>query len=125
MNNTYALETDHEKSKECFADLENLEKKIKEQQHTVNKKEHDKEPKEKIEEAKKLLTYRKDIRTLAIYGGDSIVRQIQELRKGVHFVVGTPGRILDHLNRKTLAIDALKMIILDEADEMLSRGFKD
>lgn len=77
------------------------------------------------EEAKKLLAYRKDIRTLAIYGGDSITRQIQDLRRGVHFVVGTPGRILDHLNRKTLAIDALKMIILDEADEMLNMGFRE
>ena len=77
------------------------------------------------EEARKLLAYRRDIRTLAIYGGDSITRQIQELRRGIHLVVGTPGRILDHMKRKTLSIDNLKMIILDEADEMLNMGFRD
>ncbi len=77
------------------------------------------------EEAKKLLTHRRDIRTLTIYGGDSITRQIQELRRGIHLVVGTPGRILDHMKRKTLSIDNLKMIILDEADEMLNMGFRE
>jgi ATP-dependent RNA helicase DeaD len=60
---------------------------------------------------------------LTVYGGQSIERQIQRLEKGVHIVVGTPGRILDMLNRHSLKLDRLKMLVLDEADEMLSMGF--
>ncbi|MBC7984547.1 MAG: DEAD/DEAH box helicase [Candidatus Obscuribacterales bacterium] len=60
-----------------------------------------------------------------IYGGQSYTPQLQSLRRGVHVVVGTPGRIMDHLKRGTLALDALKYIVLDEADEMLRMGFID
>lgn len=62
-------------------------------------------------------------RTLAIYGGQSIDRQILALKRGVQVVVGTPGRILDHLRRKTLRLSSLRFMVLDEADEMLDMGF--
>ena len=60
---------------------------------------------------------------LTVYGGQSIERQIQRLQRGVHIVVGTPGRILDMLSRNSLKLDHLKILVLDEADEMLSMGF--
>jgi len=60
-----------------------------------------------------------------IYGGSSIERQIKILRKGLHVVVGTPGRVIDHLNRKTLTLNEVKIAVLDEADEMLDMGFID
>ena len=60
---------------------------------------------------------------LTVYGGQSIERQSQRLQKGVHIVVGTPGRIIDMLNRNSLKLDHLKVMVLDEADEMLSMGF--
>ena len=63
------------------------------------------------------------VRILPVYGGQSISLQIQRLRAGVHVVVGTPGRIMDHLRRGTLDFAALKMVVLDEADEMLRMGF--
>lgn len=59
----------------------------------------------------------------AIYGGAAITEQLRRLDKGVEIVVGTPGRILDHLRRGTLKIEALRWLILDEADEMLNMGF--
>ncbi|GBF32695.1 DEAD-box ATP-dependent RNA helicase CshA [Desulfocucumis palustris] len=65
------------------------------------------------------------IRTLPIYGGQSIDRQIRSLRQGVHVVIGTPGRLLDHLNRKTMNLSTVNMVVLDEADEMLDMGFID
>ncbi|NTW04654.1 MAG: DEAD/DEAH box helicase [Peptococcaceae bacterium] len=65
----------------------------------------------------------KRIKTLPIYGGESIERQMRALRFGVHVVIGTPGRLLDHLRRKTLKLDRVKMVVLDEADEMLDMGF--
>jgi len=58
-----------------------------------------------------------------IYGGQSIDQQLRRLKKGVHIVVGTPGRVIDHLNRKTLKIGKIEHLILDEADEMLNMGF--
>ena len=64
-------------------------------------------------------------RVLPIYGGQPIGRQLQALRRGVHVVVATPGRALDHLARGTLELDGLKMVVLDEADEMLDMGFAD
>ena len=63
------------------------------------------------------------IKVLPIYGGQSIERQIRSLRYGVQVIVGTPGRLLDHLRRQTLKIDHVRMAILDEADEMLDMGF--
>ena len=62
-------------------------------------------------------------RVLPIYGGQPIGRQLGALRDGVHVVVATPGRALDHINRGTLALDAVRMVVLDEADEMLDMGF--
>lgn len=62
---------------------------------------------------------------VTIYGGQSITRQISALRKGAHIVVGTPGRVIDHLKRKTLKLEDLKFFVLDEADEMLNMGFVD
>ena len=67
----------------------------------------------------------KNLIIVPIYGGQSIDQQLRRLKKGVHIVVGTPGRIIDHLNRKTLKIGAIDHLILDEADEMLNMGFID
>lgn len=64
-------------------------------------------------------------RTLPIYGGQSIGHQIRTLKQGVQVVIGTPGRILDHLRRKTLRLQDVSMVVLDEADEMLDMGFID
>ncbi len=60
-----------------------------------------------------------------VYGGQPIFRQLQALDRGVHIVVGTPGRIIDHIGRGSLPLDAIKMVVLDEADEMLDMGFAD
>jgi len=64
-----------------------------------------------------------DINTAAIYGGQFINIQLRKLEKGVDIVVGTPGRVLDHIRRKTLVLDRVEYFILDEADEMLNMGF--
>jgi ATP-dependent RNA helicase DeaD len=60
---------------------------------------------------------------LTVYGGSSLERQVKALRSGVNIVVGTPGRVLDHLNRKTLVLSEISIVVLDEADEMLDMGF--
>ena len=65
----------------------------------------------------------KKIEVLPVYGGASIERQIKSLERGVNVVVGTPGRVIDHLNRKTLSLSDVKIVVLDEADEMLDMGF--
>lgn len=65
------------------------------------------------------------VRVLAVYGGSDIQRQIRALKKGPHIIVGTPGRILDHINRRTLRLHNVHTLILDEADEMLNMGFID
>ncbi|MBO0995534.1 DEAD/DEAH box helicase [Bacillus sp. SD088] len=62
-------------------------------------------------------------RVLAVYGGSDIQRQIRALKKGPHIIVGTPGRLLDHIKRKTLKLDQVHTLVLDEADEMLNMGF--
>ena len=77
------------------------------------------------EEIKKLAKYKRGIRVEAIYGGDSIERQIRSLKTGVHIVIGTPGRVMDHMERNTLKLGNVKMMILDEADEMLDMGFRE
>ncbi|WP_456424209.1 DEAD/DEAH box helicase [Lutibacter sp.] len=64
-------------------------------------------------------------RTTAVYGGTNIDEQIRKLKKGVHIVVGTPGRTVDLINRKQLKLSNVKWLVLDEADEMLNMGFKD
>ncbi len=66
---------------------------------------------------------RRGISVLAVYGGQAIDRQFRELRRGVNVVVGTPGRILDHIRRGTLQLGAVRYLVLDEADEMLDMGF--
>jgi len=73
-------------------------------------------------------TYSQNIgqcRVLAVYGGQSMRDQLQALKRGVQIVVGTPGRLLDHLNRKSLDLSALRCVVMDEADEMLRMGFID
>ncbi len=77
------------------------------------------------EELKKLSKYKRGIEILPIYGGQPIDRQIRALRKGVQIIIGTPGRVMDHLDRRTLKMDGVKIIILDEADEMLDMGFRE
>ena len=67
----------------------------------------------------------KRLNIAAIYGGQSIDAQLDRLRRGVDIVVGTPGRVLDHLERKSLKLDKISRLILDEADEMLDMGFID
>ncbi|HEU4557241.1 MAG TPA: DEAD/DEAH box helicase [Longimicrobium sp.] len=66
---------------------------------------------------------RRGVRVLAVYGGQAIDRQLRELRRGVHVVVGTPGRILDHIRRRSLDLSGVRYVVLDEADEMLDMGF--
>ncbi len=67
----------------------------------------------------------KRIETLAIYGGQAYERQFRGLQRGVHIVVGTPGRVMDHMRRGTLKLEDLRFFVLDEADEMLDMGFVD
>lgn len=67
--------------------------------------------------------YIKGLHILPVYGGSSIDSQIRSLKKGVHIVVATPGRLLDLMNRKTVHLDKVKYVIMDEADEMLNMGF--
>ena len=77
------------------------------------------------EEIKKLIKYKKWIKLATIYGGASYDKQIKELKAHPQIVIGTPGRIIDHMNRKTVDFSNLKVLVLDEADEMLNMGFKE
>jgi len=70
-------------------------------------------------------SFSKKIKVLPVYGGQSYDNQIRQLKRGVQVVVGTPGRIIDHINRKTLNLSELRFLVLDEADEMLRMGFID
>jgi ATP-dependent RNA helicase DeaD len=72
-----------------------------------------------------LLGKYKGVKTVAVYGGASYVDQIHGLRQGASVVVGTPGRVIDHINRGNLKLENLEVLVLDEADEMISMGFKD
>ncbi len=76
-------------------------------------------------EIRKLTKYIDGIKIIPIYGGQPIDRQIKSIKQGAQIVIGTPGRIMDHMRRKTVRFDELKMIVLDEADEMLNMGFRD
>lgn len=69
--------------------------------------------------------FMKDFHVLPIYGGQSFQLQLKQLKRGVQVIVGTPGRVMDHLRRETLKLDSLKAFVLDEADEMLRMGFID
>lgn len=76
-------------------------------------------------EIRKIGKYMHGVKTLPVYGGQPIDRQIKSLKSGVQVVIGTPGRVIDHINRKTLKLDNVKMVMLDEADEMLDMGFRE
>jgi ATP-dependent RNA helicase DeaD len=76
-------------------------------------------------ELKKLAKFRKDVHVVAVYGGEPIQKQLDSLRRGARIVVGTPGRIMDHMNRGTLRLDSIRFVVLDEADRMLDMGFVD
>lgn len=76
-------------------------------------------------EIQKLAKYQPGISVLAVYGGQPIERQLLPLKRGVQVVVGTPGRVLDHLNRGTLTLNSVRFAVLDEADEMLDMGFRE
>ena len=77
------------------------------------------------EEINRLASALKGFTSVPVYGGAPIDRQMRALRKGAHVVVGTPGRVMDHLRRKTLRTDAIGLCILDEADRMLDMGFRE
>jgi ATP-dependent RNA helicase DeaD len=77
------------------------------------------------EEVNKLIKYKRNISTVPIYGGQAYDRQLRALKQGVQIVIGTPGRVMDHIERGTLQLDKVKKIILDEADEMLDMGFRE
>jgi ATP-dependent RNA helicase DeaD len=76
-------------------------------------------------ELHKLSKYMHNVKVLPIYGGQDIVKQIRPLKKGVQVIVGTPGRVMDHLRRKTFKCSHITQIVLDEADEMLNMGFRE
>ena len=77
------------------------------------------------DELKKLAKYKKFISIVPIYGGADMGKQLRDLKKGADIVVGTPGRVMDHMKRKTIVLDDLKFLTLDEADEMFDMGFRD
>jgi len=77
------------------------------------------------EEFAELLKHKKQIHVIPIYGGQPIGRQMQALHKGAQIIIATPGRLIDHLERKTVNLSNVKMIVLDEADEMIDMGFRD
>lgn len=76
-------------------------------------------------EIKEVLKYTEVVKTVSIYGGQSIDAQMAKLRKKPHIVIGTTGRVMDHMRRKTIKLDALCMLVLDEVDEMLNMGFRE
>lgn len=75
------------------------------------------------EEIRNLAKYMHGIKVLPIYGGQDIVRQIRGLKDGTQIIIGTPGRVMDHMRRKTVKFDQVHTVIMDEADEMLNMGF--
>jgi ATP-dependent RNA helicase DeaD len=77
------------------------------------------------EECGKLGSFKKGLMEVPIYGGQSYERQFRALAAGAQVVIGTPGRVMDHMERGTLRLDALKVVVLDEADRMLDMGFRD
>jgi ATP-dependent RNA helicase DeaD len=77
------------------------------------------------DEIRKLSKFLHGIKVLPIYGGQDITKQIRSLKAGTQVVIGTPGRVMDHMRRKTVKFNEVKMIVLDEADEMLNMGFRE
>lgn len=77
------------------------------------------------EELRKLAKFIHGIKVLPVYGGQEISKQIRSLKTGVQIIIGTPGRVMDHMRRKTIRLDKISTVVLDEADEMLNMGFRD
>lgn len=77
------------------------------------------------EEIRSLAKYMHGIKILPVYGGQDIVKQIRSLKGGTQIIIGTPGRVMDHLRRKTIKCESVNTIVLDEADEMLNMGFRE
>src|ERR1700761_1412993 len=77
------------------------------------------------EEVHKLALFKRGITALPVYGGQSYERQFWGLKQGAQIVIGTPGRVMDHMRRGTLRLETVKLVILDEADVMLNMGFRD
>lgn len=77
------------------------------------------------DELRKFAKYMSGIKVLPVYGGQEIYKQIKNLKTGVQIVVGTPGRVMDHMRRHTLKMDHVHTVVLDEADEMLNMGFRE
>lgn len=77
------------------------------------------------DEIRKFSQFMPWVKVSAVYGGAAMDRQIRELKRGANIVVGTPGRVMDHIRRRTLKLERLETIILDEADEMLNMGFRE
>src|SRR6201996_9322278 len=77
------------------------------------------------EDVHKLSLFKRGINALPIYGGQSYERQFYGLKQGAQIVIGTPGRVMDHMRRGTMRLDKIKMVILDEADVMLNMGFRE
>lgn len=75
------------------------------------------------EEIRRLAKYMHGVKVLPIYGGQEIGRQIRSFKDGVQVIIGTPGRVMDHMRRKTVKMDQIHTVVLDEADEMLNMGF--
>jgi ATP-dependent RNA helicase DeaD len=76
-------------------------------------------------EFRKIAKYMPSVKVLSVYGGEPISRQIMALKRGVQVIIGTPGRTIDHIRRKTLMVDTIHTLVLDEADEMLKMGFRE
>lgn len=77
------------------------------------------------DELRKFAKYMDSVKVLSVYGGQEIYKQIKSLKTGVQIVVGTPGRVMDHMRRHTLKFDQVHTVVLDEADEMLNMGFRE
>ena len=77
------------------------------------------------DEIRNLAKYMHGIKLVPIYGGQEIVKQIRSLKSGTQIVIGTPGRVMDHMRRKTIKMDHIHTVVLDEADEMLNMGFRE
>lgn len=77
------------------------------------------------EEIRKLGLFMHGIKVLPVYGGQEISKQIRSLKSGVQIIIGTPGRVMDHMRRKTVKFDGINTVVLDEADEMLNMGFRE
>ena len=77
------------------------------------------------DEIRKLSKYMHGIKILPVYGGQDITKQIRSLKGGAQIIIGTPGRVMDHLRRKTIRCEHVHTVVLDEADEMLNMGFRE